>query len=190
DQPISAIWNYRVTGIWQVNEIEEAAKYGQRPGDPKVANNYTEDDRVNSDGSITPVYNDLDKEFLGQTQAPIMWSLRNDFAYKNFNLSFNIYSYMGHKSTHGAYLNQDNGTSTSTNGLADSYEQPYWTPDNPSDFWGRLESKGPAGLNTPQQVFDRSVVRLDNISLGDTLPDKLISPINIEKLKVFGSIRN
>lgn len=190
DQPISTIWNYRVTGIWQVDEIEEAARYGQRPGDPKVANNYTEDDRVNSDGSTTAVYNDLDKEYLGQSQAPIMWSLRNDFAYKNFNLSFNIYSYMGHKSTHDAYLNQDNSTSTITNGLANTYEKPYWTPESPSDFWGRLESKGPAGLNAPRQLFDRSFIRLDNISFGYTLPNKLISAVNIEKLKIFGSIRN
>jgi TonB-linked SusC/RagA family outer membrane protein len=57
DQPISTIWNYRVTGIWQVDEIDEAAKYGQKPGDPKVANNCTADDKA--DG--TPVYNDKDK---------------------------------------------------------------------------------------------------------------------------------
>jgi TonB-linked SusC/RagA family outer membrane protein len=189
-QPISSIWNYRVTGIWQVDEITEAAKYGQRPGDPKVANNYTADDVVNQDGSITPVYNDSDKEFLGQTQAPVMWSLRNDFNYKNFNLSFNIYSYWGHKSLNGAYLNQDNGTSTISQGLANTYDKPYWTPENTSDFWGRLESKGPAGVNSPQRIFDRSFIRLDNASIGYTLPTKFTSAYHIQKLKVFGSIRN
>lgn len=45
-RPISAIWDYRVTGIWQPDEIEEAKKVGQLPGDPKVANNYTEDDII------------------------------------------------------------------------------------------------------------------------------------------------
>lgn len=189
-QPISAIWNYRVTGIWQVDEIEEAAKYGQRPGDPKVANNYTADDVQNSDGSTTPVYNNNDKEFLGQSQAPIMWSLRNDFGYKNFNFSFNIYSYWGDKSLNGAYLNQDNGTSTISEGLANTYDKPYWTPENPSDFWSRLESKGPSGLNSPQRLFDRSFVRLDNVSLGYTFPAKLTLPYSIEKLKVFASVRN
>src|SRR5690606_34066140 len=63
-QPISAIWNYRVTGIWQADEINEALKYGQRPGDPKVANSYTADDVQNADGSTKPVYNNNDKEFL------------------------------------------------------------------------------------------------------------------------------
>ncbi|NGM66579.1 SusC/RagA family TonB-linked outer membrane protein [Sphingobacterium sp. SGR-19] len=189
-QPISAIWDYRVTGIWQVDEIEEAARYEQRPGDPIVANNYTADDKQNADGTTTPVYNDNDKEFLGQSQAPIMWSLRNDFAYKNFTFSFNMYSYWGGKSRHRAYLNQDNGTSTISEGLANTYEKQYWTPENPSDFWSRLESKGPSGLNNPQRLFDRSFIRLDNISLGYTFPSRLTLPYNIEKLKVFGSIRN
>lgn len=189
-QPISAIWNYKVTGIWQVNEIAEAAKFGQRPGDPKVSNSNTANDTRNADGSITPVYNDDDKEFLGQEQAPIMWSLRNDFNYRNFNFSFNMYSYWGHKSLNGAYLNQDNGTSTISQGLANTYEKPYWTPENPSEFWARLESKGPAGLNAPQRIFDRSFIRLDNITMGYSLPKKLISSYNIENLKVFGSIRN
>lgn len=189
-QPISAIWDYRVTGIWQVHEMEEAAIYGQRPGDPKVANNYTRDDIVNPDGSIRPVYNDEDKEFLGQTQAPIMWSLRNDFTYKNFNFAINMYSYMGHKSTHNAYLNQDNGTSTISQGLANTYDKPYWTIENPSEFWGRLEARGPSGLNSPPRVFDRSFIRLDNISLGYTLPQRLSSSVNVENLKVFGSVRN
>jgi len=189
-QPISSIWNYRVTGIWQANEATEAAMYGQRPGDPKVANTYTADDVTNPDGSIKPVYNDNDKGFLGQSQAPVMWSLRNDFSYRNFNFSFNIYSYWGHKSLNGAYLNQDNGTSTISQGLSNTYDKPYWTPENPSDFWARLESKGPAGLNTPQRAFDRSFIRLDNVSLGYTLPGKLTSAYKIEKLKVFGSVRN
>lgn len=189
-QPISSIWDYRVTGIWQVNEIDEAARYGQRPGDPKVANNYTADDVVNPDGSIKPVYNNNDKEFLGQTQAPIMWSLRNDFTYKKFNFSFNIYSYWGHKRLNEFYLNQDNGTSTISQGLANTYEKPYWTVEAPSDFWPRLESKGPAGLNAPKRVFDRSFIRLDNVTLGYTLPKKLTSVANIENLKVFGSVRN
>ncbi|GAB3418282.1 TonB-dependent receptor [Niabella aquatica] len=188
-KPISAIWDYKVTGIWQVSEAEEAKKYGQRPGDPKVENSYTADDRVNADQTTTPVYNNNDKQFLGQKQAPVMWSLRNDFTYKNLSFSFNIYSYMGHKSLNGAYLNQDNNTSLVTAG-ANTYEKPYWTADNSSDFWGRLDARGPSGLNAPKRVFNRSFARLDNITLGYTLPGKLLQSVNIENLKVFGSIRN
>lgn len=187
-QPISAIWNYNVVGIWQANEAAEAAKYGQRPGDPKVANN-TANDKVNPDGSTTPTYADPDKQFLGQTAPPIMWSVRNDFTYKNFNFSFNIYSYWGHKSLNGAYLNQDNGTSLVTN-LANAYEKDYWTLENPSNVVGRLDAKGPSGVNAPGRLFDRSFIRLENVTLGYLLPKNLLSKVGVDKFKVFATVRN
>jgi TonB-linked SusC/RagA family outer membrane protein len=189
-QPISAIWDYRVTGIWQTDEIDEAKKYGQKPGDPKVANNYTADDKENADGSRTPVYNDKDKEFLGQTAPPIHWSLRNDFTiFKNLSFSFAIYSYMGHKSLSGNYLNQDNGGSLITYAL-NTYSKEYWTPDNPTDKYGRLDAQGPAGLSSPGRLYDRSFIRLENISLGYTFPKAWTSKFDVEKLKLYGSIRN
>lgn len=188
-QPISAIWNYRVTGIWQAHEAEEAARFGQRPGDPKVANNHTADDKANPNGTTTPVYNDNDKEFLGQTAPPILTSMRNDFTYRNWTFSFNIYSYWGHKSLSGAYLNQDNGTSLVTN-LANAYAKNYWTVDNPTNNFARLDAKGPAGVNSPGMLFDRSFIRLENITFGYSVPQKFLSRWSIERLKVYGAVRN
>lgn len=188
-QPIGAIWNYRVTGIWQANEAAEALRYGQRPGDPKVANNYTANDRKNADGTTTPVYDNNDREFLGQTNPPIMWSLRNDFTYKNFNFSFNMYSYMGHKSLNGAYLNQDNGTSLVTN-LANTWEKEYWTIENPSNHFARLDARGVTGVSAPGQLYDRSFIRLENVTLGYSLPTSLVKKVGVGSLKVYGTARN
>lgn len=189
-QPIGTIWDYRVTGIWQANEAEEAKKYGQRPGDPKVANNYTADDKLNADGSVTPVYNNNDKEFLGQENAPVMWSLRNDFTYKNLDFSFNIYSYWGHKSLHSAYLNQMNNGGSEVTYLWNTFERGYWTPDNHSNYYARMDSKGPAGVTSPNRLYDRSFIRLENVTVGYTLPAQLLAKYGIERLKVYGTIRN
>ncbi|HEY4789415.1 MAG TPA: SusC/RagA family TonB-linked outer membrane protein [Bacteroidales bacterium] len=190
NQPISAIWDYKVTGIWQINEVTEAARYGQSPGDPKVANNYTADDKVNADGSITPVYNDKDKEFQGQTAPPISWSLRNEFTFlKNLTFSFSMYSFMGHKSLSTDYLNRDNDGSLITNGM-NTFTKEYWTLENPTNKYARLDAQGPAGVSTPSKVYDRSFIRLDNISVSYSLPKLLIKKLNIEKVKVYGSIRN
>lgn len=189
-KPISAIWDYRVTGIWQVDEVDEAKKYGQKPGDPKVANNYTADDIVNADGSVTHVYNDKDKEFLGEAAPPVHWSIRNEFTlWKNLSLSFNIYSYMGHKSLSWNYLNQDNGGSLVSQGM-NMYAKEYWTVDNPSNKYGRLDAQGPAGVTSPGKLYNRSFIRLENISMGYTLPNIWLSKWNIEKVKVYASVRN
>lgn len=190
-QPISTIWDYRVTGIWQKDEAEEAAKHGQQPGDPKVANNYTADDKVNADGTVTPVYNDNDREFLGQTAAPFHWSLRNEFVlWKDLTLSFNIYSYMGHKSLSGNYLNNDDDGGRMAYALANMPAKEYWTLDNPTNKYGRIEAKGPVGAEGAQRLYDRSFIRLENISIGYTLPKKWIANRGMERVKVFGTIRN
>lgn len=190
-QPIGAIWNYRVTGIWQADEVEEARRHGQVPGDPKVANNYTADDIKNQDGSVTPVYNDKDKEFLGQTMAPLQWSMRNEFVFwKNLSVSFNIYSYMGHKSLNGDYLNNDDDGGRMTYGLATLPAKEYWTPENPTNRFGRIEAKGPTGAAGAGMLYDRSFIRLENISVGYTLPAKWTSRFTLNKVKVFGTVRN
>ncbi len=190
-KPITAIWNYRVTGIWQAHEVEEAARYGQAPGDPKVANNYTADDVVNANGTVTPVYNDRDKEFLGETTPPYHWSLRNEFVFrKNLSISFNIYSYMGHKSLFGQYLNTDDDGGRMTYALQNVPEKEYWTPDNPTNEYGRIEARGPVGAAGAQKLYDRSFIRLDNISVGYTLPDVWTSKWQLNRVKVFGTVRN
>lgn len=190
-QPISNIWYYRVTGIWQKEEVEEAARHGQKPGDPKVANSYTADDVVDADGTIKPIYNDNDKEHLGQTAPPIHWSLRNDFVlWKDLSLSFNLYSYMGHKSLSGNYLNNDDDGGRMTYALQNVPKKEYWTIDNPTDKYGRIEAKGPTGAAGVQRLYDRSFIRLENISVGYTLPKNWISKLDVERLKLFATVRN
>ncbi|WP_316797765.1 SusC/RagA family TonB-linked outer membrane protein [Pedobacter frigidisoli] len=188
-QPISTIWNYRVEGIWQSNEATEAARYGQRPGDPKVANLYTANDKVNADGSRTPVYDDNDKEFLGQTAPPINWQLRNDFTFfKNFTVGVNIYSYMGHKSLSGNYLNNDNAGSLVTYNF-NTFAKEYWTLDNPTNRYARLDAQAPTGASA-NMLYDRSFIRLENVSLGYTFPSRWTNKLNIQKIKVFSTLRN
>ncbi|MCD8182615.1 MAG: SusC/RagA family TonB-linked outer membrane protein [Bacteroides sp.] len=188
-RPIGAIWDYKVTGIWQKDEVEEAAKYGQRPGDPKVWNN-PDNDKINADGTTTIVYDNDDKVFLGQTSASYNWSMRNEFVFfKNLTFSFNIYSKMGQKSQSENYLNKDNAGSKVTNGQ-NVYKKEYWTVDNPTNEYGRLDAQGPSGLASPKKLYNRSFIRLENIALSYTLPKKWTSKWSIEKVNVSGSIKN
>ena len=188
-KPISAIWSHQVTGIWQASEAAEAKKYGQSPGDPKIANNYTADDKKNADGSTTAVYNDYDKVFLGQTAPPVNWQLRNDFTFfSNLTLSLNIYSYMGHKSLSGNYMNKDNGGSLITANY-NTFSKGYWTPENPTNKYARLDANGPAGAAT-DKLYDRSFIRFENVAVGYTFPKTWTRRVDVEKVKLYGSVRN
>jgi hypothetical protein len=187
-KPISAIWDYKVTGIWQVNEIDEAATYNQRPGDPKVYKNPDNPLQTGSNGYIN--YDNNDRQFLGQTTPPVNWSMRNDFILlKNWTVSVNMYARMGFKGTSTFYLNDDNNSNIMVQG-ANQFKKTYWTPENPSNKYARIQATGPTGATGVPQLFDRSFIRLDNISLGYSVPKSLISRLQMENLKLFGSIRN
>lgn len=189
-KPIGEIWYWKTDGIWQANEAEEAAKVNQKPGDPKVVNVYTEDDKVDADGNRTPVYNDKDRCYLGTTNPPIYWTLRNDFEFlKNFTFSFSMYAYMGHKSLSGNWLNGDNSGSMFTNGN-NTYVKEYWTPENPTNEYARLNAVGPSGVTGIQKLYNRSFVRLDNVTLGYTIPQEITRRIGVDRIHVTAGINN
>lgn len=190
-QPLGVIWNYRVDGIWQVNEAAEAAKVGQKPGDPKVRNIYTGDDIVDPvTGERTPVYNDKDKEFIGRTTPPVYISMRNDFTlWKDFSISFSLYSYLGHSSTDYAYMNDDNGGDLITNGM-NTFEKEYWTPENPSNTYARLGAKGPTGAVGVTRLLNRNFLRLSDLTLGYTIPQKWTRKAYMEKVRVTAGVKN
>ncbi len=189
-QSIGTIWDYKVTGIWQADEYEEARKYGQRPGDPKVWNN-PDNDEYNEDGSVKKiVYGDDDKVFQGQTTPKVRWSLRNEFdILKNLTVSFSLYSYMGHKSLSGWYLNNDNGGSLITY-CYNTWVKDYWTPENPTGEYGRLNAQGPAGASGAQKLYNRSFIRFDNFSVAYTFPKQWLGKTGIQNLKAYFNVKN
>jgi hypothetical protein len=116
--------------------------------------------------------------------------MRNDFTLlRDWTLSINMYSRMGHKSLSGNYLNNDNASNILVQG-ANEFKKEYWTPENPSTEYARIQAQGPAGATGAQKLFDRSFIRLENISLSYSVPSVLTSKVNLDRLKIFGSVRN
>lgn len=193
DKPIGEIWNYKFEGIWQVNEREEAAKYNQQPGDPKVWNNPANDEYDENGNLVRVVYNNDDKVYQGTTAPPIYWNWRNEFTiYKDLTFSFSLYSYMGHKSSDWTYLNGDNGGSWVTN-TGNVWKKTYWMVDNPTNKFGRLEANGPLTGGTDYaapKVINRNFVRLDNVSLGYTIPQNFTRKFQVERLRLSVGINN
>jgi len=172
---INAIWTYKVLGIWQKGEEAQAAKHGEIPGDVKVLD-------VDGDGK----YSNADKQYQGSTRPPFRWTMRHDFTfYRNFDLSLTFYSYMGQKGTSSEYLNNTGALVDRSN----SYIRQYWTPDNPTNSFARLNSTNVQNI-TPVQVINRSFIRLDNVALSYLIPTDITKKLNISQLRVNGSVRN
>lgn len=190
DKPIGTIWSYKVEGIWQIDEYEEAARYKQRPGDPKVWNNPANDE-YNEDGTVKKiVYNNDDKVFLGQNTPKVRLSLRNEFdIMKNLSVSFSLYSYLGHKSLSGWYLNEDNAGSLITY-CYNTWVKGYWTPENPTNDYARLDAIGPAGATGARKLYNRSFVRFNDFAVAYTFPKRWFGRTGIQKLKAYFNIKN
>ncbi len=116
--------------------------------------------------------------------------MRNSFTiFKDFDFSFNIYSYMGAKYLDTEYLNNDNVDNILTYG-ANRTKKKYWTPDNPSNKYARLNATGPKGVSAPPMLRDRTFIRLENISLGYSIPKSILSKWNVQNAKIYATIRN
>ncbi len=123
-QPINVMYGWEKTGIWQLGEEAEAAKYGKKPGDVKIKD-------LNTDYVI----NDEDKRILGSEDPKYLVSLGSSFKWKNLDFSFNLQSrwdYMFYHEGYGWHV-----ITTGTRWLADVN---YWTPDNPSNDYPRADA--------------------------------------------------
>ena len=191
---LGTIWTYEADGVYQntPEDIAAAEAVGCVPGDIKVKNIYTDDDIINADGTRTPVYNDKDKTYQGTTTPPMYLNMRNDFTFfKNFTFSFSFYSYLGHKSTTGFWLNSCNGGSQVTNAF-NTQERTDWTPESPTNEFARLEAKGPSNgvSGGVSKVYKRDFLRLDNISIGYILPQAWTRRFQVEKVRISASCNN
>lgn len=164
------IWDYKADGVWQLGEEEEAAKYGNQPGDFKYLD-------LNKDD----VLDTKDKVFQGYKTPRFYWSWRNDFKfYNDFTFSFMLYSHVGH---YGEFNNAANDIK-----LADRrscIDIPRWTKDNPTNEYARLASK-----NLGTHYVKRTFVRMENITLSYNLPKNLLSKVKVQNMRLSLSVRN
>jgi TonB-linked SusC/RagA family outer membrane protein len=172
---VNAVWDYKVLGVWQTPELDEAKKYGAVPGDFKLQD-------LNGDFKFT---ND-DKVFLGATNPKFSWSLRNDVNFlKNFDFSFMLVSSIGQLRQYNQAVNNPGSVG---NGRMNSYKLPYWTADNPINDYARLNS-GSSG--TSINIWRKSsFVRLQTVSLGYTFNPALIKHLHMSSAKLFVNATN
>jgi TonB-linked SusC/RagA family outer membrane protein len=181
-EPLSAIFDYKKLGIWQLDEAAEAAKYGNQPGDIKLED-------TNKDGKLTVD----DRKIIGSSQAKIQGGITNRFQYKNFDLSFVIYARFGgllvsqlHQ-PYAAYVNVSDG-------LRNTIKVDYWTPSNPTNDFpiaGYLSRTRSIGTDwTTLGYYDASFIKMRSINLGYTFSNNLVSKLKASAVRAYISVLN
>ena len=171
------IWDYEIDGVFQIGEEEEAAMFGQFPGDFRIVDQ-------NGDG----VLNTFDKVFQGTSNNPWYITFTNDFSYKQFDVGLIFLAklgYQGRALDGGWDLHQNNAQQYIKN--HNWYNIPYWTPDNPINDYTRINSITPVDVS---YWSSRDYLRLQSFSLGYSIPDFLLESINFSSVRVSFNIEN
>jgi len=168
--PISSFYGYVV-------DKELAAEYYNSPWIP--INGQSEDIIVkdlNGDGIIT----DDDKTILGDPYPDIVWSISNDFKYKNFDFSFMI------QGSQGAQVKN----------IGDQYFFTHWTGAT-SDVQAVVNAGVISDasflkprIHTNDVVSSAGYFSLRNVNLGYTLPEGIVSKLGMTSLRFYATGQN
>lgn len=185
-QPVDVNYNLKTIGVWQLNEAEEAAKYGCKPGQYKILD-------LNGDGAI----NDEDRVLDGRRTPSFTGGMTNNFTYKNFDLS------IGSAFQTGARLRNQFLVSyclENNNMNLNNLNRNYWTPENPTNEWaqpgnmGTYRSKaGPWGNQKSEVSHTMSssdFFRITQVTLGYALPKSLLNHTFISRARVYAMLQN
>lgn len=175
-RPISQYYLLKSDGIWQVNEAEEAAKYGAQPGDRKIR-----------DIKKDYVINGEDRDFCGQSAPKWYGSFSNTFSYKGFDLTA-FFTFAG-----GHYINNSLRRYLDSynvwGNMSENYYKYYWREDRPNNRYPapRVGSAYANGDGTDANLEKGDYIRLRNLELGYTFTKKMLKIMN---LRLYFSVQN
>ena len=172
----SAIYNYQIDGIWQLNDD---IPNGYHPGNYRIVD-------TDGNGEITTD----DRVILGYKDPAYRFGIMNKFRWKDLTFSFFINSAQGGKNGYmqsnsksmNRGIDNDRRWNMISELAADS-----WSPNNPNATYARSTAAPTiTGVNYQQ----RSFVRLQDITLGYNLPNSWLRAIGIDNINVYVSGKN
>jgi len=178
DEPLSAVYDYEIDGIWQPGEdIPEGYEFGSY----KVVDQ-------NGDGEITTD----DRKIIGARSPSYRFGIQNRVSYDNWSLSFFVHSIQGGSDR---YLGQDDlsglqifNTETHFNSAFPEGVD-YWTPSNTDARYQRPGISGASGI-AGSRYASRSFVRLKNLRLQYSFSPQRLQQFSVQSLNLYVSGRN
>lgn len=208
-QPIEVFYQPKYLGVWQGLEVYPGSAFNSTTGkweingaqapvrvDPKTNNPLIDpytgktpipgtpkiEDR-NGDGKINPLDNYITSKYpkwIGSFNVRAAW--------KGFDLSMDIYTVQG-IIRDNQYL-YDYTAGGDLRGNRNGIKVNYWTPENPASVFPQPN----AGTSPPGMIYlglqNASYWRLQNITIGYTLPDKISSGLKLSNVRIYATGQN
>lgn len=170
--PVSVFFDYQKTGIWQTSQADEAAKFGQKPGEIRVKDQ-------DGDGKITT----SDRVVVGTSSPKWSGGFSNSLTYKGFDLNIYMFARVG-QMINANYLRFKTGT-PENQALHD-----YWTPENATDAFPRPIASGGLQYLSTLQYVSGSFLKVRNITLGYTIPATFLDRLKMSSIRLYISSVN
>jgi len=212
---IGDIWGYETAGFYTVNDFVEGTLDAHLSGDNRQLKEgvvYIENQPtpypgdikyvdLDGNGMINDGNNTLDnagdRKVIGNNRRQYQFGLNGYVNYKNFDFSF-VMSGVGKRDLN---LNSDL-IWPYPSGFDHIYahQLDYWTPDNQDAFYPRIYGGALNGNSDSNYSRSRKTqtkylsngayLRLQNITVGYTIPQLWLQKVGVEKLRVFGAANN
>jgi len=182
-QPLVVFFDYEKIGIWQANEVDQAAAYGAYPGEIKIKDQQVTDS--NNDGKPDLIGPD-DRVILGSDVPKAYGGFNNTFSYKGIDLTIFLYYRLGY-----TINSQFSASQATMQGRYNNIDVDYWTIDNPTNEYPRpnFAQESPAYGNT-LRYFDGGFVKLRTVSIGYNLPKSITSSLGMSNFRVYFTAQN
>ena len=175
-EPVGNFYGYVWDGIFQTEA--EAAASGQSGA---IAGGMRIKD-LNEDGRI----NDLDRTILGNAQPDYTFGITGSAAYSGLDLSFVLRGVQGNDVANVVRVHLETPGS-SNNQLAKTTG--YWTGEGSTSSMTKIGT-GPYNAMSDRWIEDGSFVRLQNLTLGYTIPEGIRSRMNVGQMRLYLSAQN
>ncbi len=175
-KPIGYFYGYQTDGIFQNQaEIDASAitSTSTAPGDLKFVDQ-------NNDGVI-----DLDDRVdIGDPIADLTMGLNIGMNYKNFDFNASAFASIGNDIVRNYERNQPQVNRTNQN-------LGRWTGEGSTNEIPRVTAgTSPNAFFSDYFVEDGSYLRIQNVQLGYTLPENIVTTAGLDKLRIYFSVNN
>lgn len=175
-EPIGSIYTWEFDGIWQLDEVDQARRFGQQPGQVRVKD-------IDGNGVI----NANDRTVIGNSMPKWTGGITNTLEYKNVDFSFFVFTNQGAIANSFFHISHSGGFDN-TPGRFNALSSNFWTPTNPSNEWYQPSNNGPFGSVLNYQ--DVSFVKVGYITLGYTLNPAFTEKLKMKSARLYFTAQN